>query len=59
MKRTVKRVSLSLTKEDVSELEFLMHKYGESKNQVYRRALILLHTLTKQNENKYASIDNV
>jgi hypothetical protein len=52
MERTVHRLTLSLTKEDKSELEFLMRKFGESKNQVYRRALILLHTLTLQQEQR-------
>jgi hypothetical protein len=50
MPRTIHRLTLALTKEDEAELQFLMHKFGESKNQVYRRALILLHALTLQQD---------
>jgi hypothetical protein len=51
MSTTVKRVSLYLTKKDLEELNFLMSKFGESQNAVFRRALILLNHVT-QNENK-------
>jgi hypothetical protein len=50
MPRTIHRLTLALTKEDQFELEFLMDKFGESKNQVYRRALTILYNLTLQQD---------
>jgi metal-responsive CopG/Arc/MetJ family transcriptional regulator len=50
MSLTVKRLTISLTKEDLAELDFLATKFGESRSAVYRRALIMLHTLTLEKE---------
>ncbi len=52
MPTTVKRLTISLTKEDLAELDFLTEKFGEPRSAVYRRALILLNTFTLQNEKK-------
>lgn len=59
MPNTVKRISLYLTKEDLEELKFLMNKFGESQNAVFKRALILLNHITLKNESTHASIDNL
>ncbi len=46
MTSTVKRVHLSLSKEDLAELKLLCEHFGESQSMVIRRALILLHYIT-------------
>ena len=58
MPNTVKRISLYLTKEDLVELNYLMQKFGESQNAVFRRALILLNHVTLKNGNPQCANSN-
>jgi hypothetical protein len=46
MATTIKRLNLSLTKEDIRELEFLTSHFGQTQNEVIRRALLLLYYIT-------------
>ena len=46
MATTYKRVSLFLTQEDYRQLEALKLLFGENNNQVFKRALIMLHHLS-------------
>lgn len=45
MATTEKRITLALTKEDLRILEKLSEKYKETKTQVIKRAMIILHQL--------------
>ena len=46
MASTIKRVSVSLSKKDIEELEALSKHFGEHMTQVVRRGLILLYERT-------------
>jgi hypothetical protein len=46
MATTAKRISIALTKEDVFELESMCDRFGENQTEVIKRALILLHYIT-------------
>lgn len=60
MSNKTKRFCVSFSQEDIKELEFLSKSLGESKNQILRRALILLHhVMTTGKEPKNAGINIV
>ncbi len=44
---TNKRITLSLTKESVRQLDELMDLFGETQSDVFQRALVVLHLLYK------------
>jgi len=53
MTTTIKRVTLNFTKEDVRMLDQMCMRYGETKQDVIKRALIMLYyDLNKLEENK-------
>lgn len=53
MATTQKRIHLSLTKENLRELDLLCNHFGENKSEVIKRALIILHYITfNKNEDK-------
>lgn len=52
MPTTMKRIHLSLTKEDLRQLETLGSYFEETNSQVIKRALILLHYITFTNRDK-------
>ena len=54
-----KRFHMSLTKEDIKNLDYLIQHFGESKNQVLRRGLILLYYITTKEDSKDASVSIV
>jgi len=46
MRKTITRVSIGLTKEDVRVLDILCDKLGESKSTVIKRGMNMLHSST-------------
>jgi hypothetical protein len=47
MATTIKRISVSLTKEDLRQLEELKDHFGESINQVAKRSISFMHNKIK------------
>ena len=46
MSTTMKRITLALTKEDIRELDLLADLFSETRSQILKRALTLLHYIT-------------
>lgn len=59
MSSTIKRIHLALTKEDLKQLEELMDRLGESKSEVIKRALILLHYINFSEDDKKMTIEEM
>lgn len=58
MATTNRRLTLALTKGDIEQLEFLKDHYGESTNQIYKRALFMLHQYILE-EKRHASDNTI
>lgn len=53
------RYHLGLTRADVAQLSALMAHFGETRSQVFKRALILLHYITFNGNEEFTGNDSV